>query len=232
MQILQQLPDGRMVAQVFYYSAQEDGEWITLDNGQHVFIKEGESLKDAINRLTPPPTGDKSKPHYADKIKVSAENPNQEKMIRGKLRNLPARHVKLITRINVKPNEYFKSIHPDVKPGYYTAGDYYEEDHGEIKAGTIELNSSHMLNIDREDIVEHEVGHAVNVKLDNDYYLSNKGASWRMFWYHNKEDMPSDYGKTSPKEGFAESYSRYQRGWLLKPSIKKFFNEYVGRSKK
>jgi len=45
----------------------QNGKWVTLDNGQHIFIREGESFDDAIKRLDKGEDGKAGKPKTADK---------------------------------------------------------------------------------------------------------------------------------------------------------------------
>lgn len=51
--------------------------------------------------------------------------------------------------------------------------------------------------------VGHEYGHHVYFTA----FSVPEIQAWNDFWRANKESMPSEYGKTSPSEGWAESYS-------------------------
>lgn len=52
--------------------AEEEGKWVTLDNGVHLFIKKGQTLDDAIEQNIA--KGDKEKPKQDNKSKVLEKN--------------------------------------------------------------------------------------------------------------------------------------------------------------
>lgn len=205
MQILQRLPDGRMVAHVFYYAQDEDGRWITLDNGQHVFVKEGESVGDAIQRLKPDgKVLDPSK----EKVKITNKLIGRElytQKIRDKLEELPSEHVKLIKEIEVVSNAHWdddlevKEMPPVL--GVHVGGEWIKEE------GKIYLNGDYLWRDLSSGTLQHEVGHAVYNSLPK-----NDQDDWYNFWYNNREKMPTwnAKGRNAP-EGFCDSYKYYQR---------------------
>ena len=76
---------------------------------------------------------------------------------------------------------------------------------------------------DERIITYHEVGHHVWFTKISD----KTHDDWVKFWAANQVEMPTQYAKTNPAEGFAESYAYIQfNPHGVNPGVKKWFSEH------
>lgn len=195
----------------------KEGKWITLENGQHIFIREGESLDGALGRLKPSEEAGKELEQF---LEFHNSNSIQETKIKDAMSKLPVEDVKGFKRIYIRERldlGYDATFKRDVdgSSSMYIARETLEgEDWKEFSSL----------------VISHEVGHSVfERRLDKDQV-----SDWRVFFYDNKDIFPTEYSKINPSEGFAESYGRYQTksGWRkLDPTIKSKLKEYGVKKK-
>jgi len=170
------------------------GKWVTLEGGQHIFIREGESLQEALGRLSEKPKeefGLNIHPTFSDDVKYDA------KRIVG---YAPKEHLEGLKEVSVVRE--IGTYKFDEREGNIS-GMYFKD--------TISLHGGIFHTEDRaRKVILHEVGHHVySNKLDG------KKKEWDTFWSENKNIMPNDYSKSNSNEGFAECYSMYQNDWLM-----------------
>ena len=96
-----------------------------------------------------------------------------------------------------------------------SADGYWVASTGELAINERMIN--HSYDTTRE-VIFHEVGHSVWDKN------VDKWGSWIDFWQNNKVEMPNDYAKLTPEEGFAECYAAYKMG-PVNPGVNKWFSK-------
>jgi len=74
------------------------------------------------------------------------------------------------------------------------------------------------------EILNHEIGHHVERFL----LTKEQHEDWRRIWWTNQVEMPSDLGRKDFREGFAECYAQWRKGWqYVNPTIRKWFGKNV-----
>jgi hypothetical protein len=76
-------------------------------------------------------------------------------------------------------------------------------------------------------VIKHEVGHGVWREMSGPL----KDA-WIKFWKENTGDMPTEYAKKKPTEGFSEVFEHYRDNRDLKPSVTEKIKEILDRFEK
>jgi len=169
-----------------------EGRWITI-NGRHVFIKEGQSVEDAMKTsFTGGIGGTQSKRELLESSLFRGKEiePYKERF-RQSLVGIPDSHLEG-TKIEVTPEH---------KPGVF--GTYHSTD------DYITLDPSATKSTIQSGIIRHEIGHRVyNVVLKERYREYDE--IWRSFREGRSSEKPiSSYGETNSREDFAEAYRYY-----------------------
>jgi len=161
------------------------GKWVTI-NGKHIFIREGESLEEATQRLKP------SKEYRIEGQKDETE----AKIIRSALKKLPKEDLEGINKITIVDEADF----------YRIGGDRIKCDASFTKS-TGELRIERYLLTDPElnRVMYHEVAHNKWRQLS----LSDQG-NWNNVYHRGLKmgyKFPSFYATKSAEEAFAECYA-------------------------
>lgn len=151
----------------------EDGKWITLDNGRHVFIEEGESLEDAMGRQKIPFLGNmhlRAEMNIrVDKVLKAKGFTNIKKHIIEK--NGPAMQIKVPTDSNKK-----------VSFGINT--ELYENLNKEI--GSEDTRTVYNFSI------YHELGHLEQLKEDPNMGIRYNSSRKEATYYENDADKRAE----------------------------------------
>jgi len=186
----------------------KEGKWVTLENGQHIFIREGESLQDALGRVKP----SKEKPKEMERILDKVPKSLREKVKPN------------IEYLEEEDYESLKEKNPDLTRHHYKwlkeRGALYDDENDKIwfmklkPAKTVEEELSRG-RIDEMTLL-HEYGHAVDryygEKLTGEKQnriSTQPSADFYGGWLEYNDHWKGKGPDGNPKEWFAESFVGY-----------------------
>lgn len=190
---------------ITFLAQDEDGRWVTLDSGQHVFIKEGESIEDSMRRQKIPIPN-----RTAERFKVEIN--------RNVTRNsseITKRTKNIVYKIPEKDLKESGVVQVVVKLRSETGVDgMWNGEYVTVSDNLLENEKEYEIT------VTHEIAHGIyRSRVDGDYksphVIGMKGWSiWDKEWEKHKETIPWEYGKMDgfPSEGFCETYAQWVVG--------------------
>jgi len=192
------------------------GKWVTLEGGQKVFIREGEMLSDALERVRP----SKYKVNFESGVKEEDKD-LAKKRLKRLMYNIPEEDLNDLQEIRIVEEADF-----EWRGEIHRASATYNNTRRRI---TMESQFIYSTDANVKDILYHEVGHHVwNSKV-----MDGHRGDWDKLFGRGIRigyKFPSDYSTTNSKEGFAECYMIYRRKKTERMNniFTKWFKENIG----
>lgn len=203
--------------------SQEPGRWVTF-NGTYVFVKQGEFPIDAYERTT-------GKPYNAETDELDVREGKVDPSVFKKEKTTKEVTEKIISEL---PPEQTKGISVEVRGDFglanvegFTGAKVladYGSDEFNPKKGILTVSTDiHDKNNERARLaVFHEVGHHIYRTI----LTPEEQAEWNSFWAEHKVELPSDYARIKPTEGFAEAYANWQENpGSMGPYVNRWFSK-------
>jgi len=191
------------------------GRWVTLEGGQKVFIRDGEMLSDALERLRP----SKYKVNFESGIKEEDKD-LVNKRLKRLMFNVPERDIRGLKEIRIVEEADF-----EWRGNKFSASASYNSSEKRV---TIESQFIYSDDKIVKEILYHEVGHHLVDKLP-----LRQRVEWSKLYVrgiNHGYKFPTEYAVTNKEEGFAECYGYYRskREKEMDSIFVKWFKENIG----